>query len=238
MTTTVHAAPATSRPAHAQAPADELPKLDRQQLRVEQHRTLDTPRRRYSIAARLLFVAMDLLYGRRRTLKKFRVLEIVARVPYQSWETVTYKQITKRHRHSLDIRRLWERVREFRAQQDNEQWHLLILDELVQREGEPRRWRTRLWYDLLPRLIAFGYWHFCWLLYVLKPNWSYRLNADFEDHAEHEYALLVAEHPEWEQVPYFSLVAEEYGSFVCLADLFRQIGHDERLHKQESEQHL
>jgi hypothetical protein len=34
------------------------------------------------------------------------------------------------------------------------------------------------------------------------PEWSYRLNADFEDHAEHEYALLVTEHPEWEDEPY------------------------------------
>jgi hypothetical protein len=228
------------RPTAAAAQSDlhDLPRLDPQQLRAEQRRTLDTPRRRYSLAARLMFVQMDLLYGRKRTLEKFRVLEIVARVPYQTWETVTYKQITKRHRHALDIRKLWDRVREFRAQQDNEQWHLLILDELVARQGKSGRWRSKIRYDLLPRLIAFGYWHFAWLLYVLKPTWSHRLNADFEDHAEHEYALLVAEHPEWETTPYFSLVAEEYGSFACLADLFRQIGHDERMHKLESEQHL
>jgi len=213
----------------------ELPKLDRQQLRAEQQRTLDTPRRRYSIAARLLFVGMDLLYGRKRSLGKFRVLEIVARVPYQTWETVTYKQITRCHRHPLDIRRMWDRVLEFRAQQDNEQWHLLILDELVARSGKRE---NRLWYDVLPRLIAFGYWHFAWLLYALKPQWSHRLNADFEDHAEHEYALLVAENPQWETTAYASDLTADYGSFASLADLFRQIGHDERLHKQESEQHL
>ena len=219
-----------------QEPAQHLPpKLSHEALRREQQRTLDTPRRRYSIAARALFVVMDLLYGRRRTLSKFRVLEIVARVPYQTWETVTYKQISKRHRHPLDIRRLYDRVLEFRAQQDNEQWHLLILDELVAR-GAKRE--NRFWYDVLPRLIAFGYWHFAWLLYALKPAWSHRLNADFEDHAEHEYALLVAENPSWETAPYHSVVASDYGRFVSLADLFRQIGHDERMHKQESEQHL
>jgi hypothetical protein len=216
----------------------DLPKLHAQQLRAEQCRTLDTPRRHYSLAARLLFVSMDLLYGRKRSLSKFRVLEIVARVPYQTWETATYKKITKRHQHPLDVRRLWDRVLEFRAQQDNEQWHLLILDELVSRQGVPPRWHTRLMHDLLPRLIAFGYWHFAWLLYVLKPVWSHRLNADFEDHAEHEYALLVAEHPDWDTEPYFSLTAPEYGEFDCLADVFRQIGHDERMHKFESEQHL
>ncbi|HET6818707.1 MAG TPA: alternative oxidase [Mycobacteriales bacterium] len=214
---------------------DDLPKLSHRQLRAEQQRTLDTPRRRYSIAARVLFLGMDLLYGRKRTMSKFRVLEIVARVPYQTWETVTYKQISKRHRHPLDIRRLSDRIREFRLQQDNEQWHLMILDELVARS---RGRESRIWYDVLPRLIAVGYWHFAWLLYALKPAWSHRLNADFEDHAEHEYALLVAEHPEWESTPYRSDVCADYGRFASLADLFRQIGHDERLHKQESEQHL
>jgi ubiquinol oxidase len=217
------------------APAHDVPKLTRHQLRSEQQRTLDAPRRRYSLAARLLFVGMDLMYGRKRTLSKFRVLEIVARVPYQTWETVTYKQITNRHRSPLDIRQLWDRVHEFRAQQDNEQWHLLILDELVART---KGHENRLKYDVLPKLIAFGYWHFAWLLYALKPNWSHRLNADFEDHAEHEYAVLVAEHPEWETTPYTSYVAADYGTFASLADLFRQIGHDERLHKEESEQKI
>jgi hypothetical protein len=25
------------------------------------------------------------------------------------------------------------------------------------------------------------------VLFLIRPEWSYRLNADFEDHAEHEY---------------------------------------------------
>ena len=54
------------------------------------------------------------------------------------------------------------------------------------------------------------------------------------DHAEHEYALFVQEHPELEDVPYDGMFAEEYGRFDSLADLFRQIGHDERVHKEES----
>ncbi len=45
---------------------------------------------------------------------------------------------------------------------------------------------------------------------------------------------LVTEHPEWEQEPFASAFAADYGSFDSLADLFRQIGHDERVHKNES----
>ena len=37
------------------------------------------------------------------------------------------------------------------------------------------------------------------------------LNADFEDHAEHEYALMVQEHPEWESTTFRSHFADEFG---------------------------
>ena len=72
------------------------------------------------------------------------------------------------------------------------------------------------------------------LLFVINPKWSYLLNADFEDHAEHEYMLLVAEHPEWEDIPFRSDFRRILRIVRFLADLFRQIGHDERVHKEES----
>ena len=212
--------------------ADRPPLLERPALREEQERTLASPRRRYGLAARLLFALMDLVYGRGRTLPKFRVLEVVARVPYQAWEHVAYVVVTHRYTRPNFARRVFERVQEARSQQDNEQWHLLILEELLERtgdEGDPVR------HVVLPQVLAFAYYHLSWLLYVVRPELSYRLNADFEDHAEHEYALFVAEHPELEDEPFESAFAEEYGRFASVADLLRQIGHDERVHKLESE---
>lgn len=79
-------------------------------------------------------------------------------------------------------RRVYERVHESCVQQDNEQWHLLILTELVDRRG-----------------IREGRLMFC------------------EDHAEHE-----------------SMFAADYGRYASPADVFRQIGYDERVHKEES----
>jgi ubiquinol oxidase len=73
-----------------------------------------------------------------------------------------------------------------------------------------------------------------WLLLVLRPEWSYRLNADFEDHAEHEYMAYLSEHPELESQPDPGSYAAEYGRHGSLADLLRQIGHDERVHKLDS----
>jgi ubiquinol oxidase len=120
---------------------------------------------------------------------------------------------------------------ETRAQQDNEQWHLLIMEELAQRQGLAQPFVR---FRLLPQLMAIGYYHLSWMLYMLWPAAGYRLNAAFEDHAEHEYMLFVAEHPELEDEPYGGMFEREYGRYASLADLFRQIGHDERVHKEES----
>ena len=200
-------------------------------LRAEQQRTLATPRRRYGFLARLLFLTMDVVYGRKRTLSKFKVLEVIARVPYQAWEQVAYVALTHRYRQPRFARRIFEFVREARLQQDNEQWHLLILEEAVQRAGVEE---GLLRYRVLPQLIAFFYYHVSWLLYVINPRLSYALNADFEDHAEHEYMLFVQETPSFESQPFVSGFRQDYGAFRSMADLLRRIGLDEREHKDES----
>jgi ubiquinol oxidase len=207
------------------------PHLDHEALVVAQRDTLNTPRRPYGVPAKVLFQLLDVLYGRKRTLSKFKVLELVARVPYQSWEQVAYIAITHVSPRTGLARRIHDRVAQARVQQDNEQWHLLILEELVARTGKKE---SRLLYYWTPQSIAFAYYQLSWLMYALRPAWSFSLNADFEDHAEHEYMTLVTEHPEWEKQPFTSAFEADYGSFESLADLFRQIGHDERVHKQES----
>jgi ubiquinol oxidase len=208
-----------------------MQRLSSDELKRAQSETLATPKIRYGLLARALFVTMDLLYGRRRTLSKFKVLEVIARVPYQAWEHVAYIAITHMHPRPDFAQRVFERVRESRVQQDNEQWHLLILEELTDRKAI-REGFVR--HRLLPQMIAFVYYHISWLLYVARPRWSYLLNAWFEDHAEREYMRYVAENPALESEPFESIFADDYGHFASLADLFRQIGYDERVHKLES----
>lgn len=207
------------------------PKLDHSQLVAAQRETLSESRRRYSVPARALFRALDTVYGQDRTLSKFKVLELVARVPYQTWEQVAYIAVTHVHERLGMARRIQQRVAEARAQQDNEQFHLLILEELISSSGVNE---SRIKFYWIPQLLAFGYYQLSWILYVIRPDWSYLLNADFEDHAEHEYMSFVNEHPEWDDTPFESDIAPDYGTFASLADLFRQIGHDERVHKLES----
>ena len=200
-------------------------------LKLEQEKTLASPRMRYGLLARMLFVSMDLFYGRGRTLSKFKVLEVIARMPYQAWENVAYVAITHKYGEPDFARRIFDFVSESRKQQDNEQWHLLILEDMVDKDGIAEGFVR---YRVLPQIIAFFYYHVSWILYVIRPGLSYMLNAHFEDHAEHEYALLVQEHPEWETAPFESLFEKDYGSFKSRADLFRRIGLDERQHKEES----
>ena len=119
---------------------------------------------------------------------------------------------------------------EARAHQDNEQWHLLIIQELTQKLGIKEGW---LKFIIIPQILAFTYYYISWLLYVIKPKLSYQLNAEFEDHAEHEY-MNFAKDPQWSQSGYSGGFSKDYGTFETLKDLWIQIGLDERTHKQDS----
>ncbi len=200
-------------------------------LKNEQQQTLGRPRRKYGLLGKLLFTFMDVVYGKKRTLSKFKVLEIIARVPYQSWEHVAYIAMTHTYKAPNFARRIYDFIQESRSQQDNEQWHLLILEEMAQKKNIRENFFI---YLIVPQFMAFFYYHVSWLLYVLRPSWSYALNADFEDHAEHEYMQFVKENPAFEHEPFESDFKNDYGDFQNVADLFRNIGVDERHHKEES----
>ena len=146
-------------------------------------------------------------------------------------EQVAYVAVTHTYSDPGFARRIFDFVREARAQQDNEQWHLLILEEMIHAKGI-REGLIR--YRVFPQIIALFYYHVSWLLYVIRPSLSYRLNADFEDHAEHEYMELVRDHPELEHEPFVSAFEGDYGRFESVADVLRQMGVDERHHKEES----
>ena len=143
------------------------PKLTSRQLRDALAETLDAPRLRYSVLARALFKAMDLAYGRPRTIVKFAMLEFIARVPYQAWERMGYLALARYRGRSALARRVFERIVESRADQDNEQWHLLIMQDLVQRRGLRQSF---LLHRLAPWLIAFFFYHVSWLLLPDPPG--------------------------------------------------------------------
>ena len=221
--------PVTLGPVQSRPPGP--PKLQPPELRTAQQETLAQPRFRYDPATRLLVAVVNLVYGRPASIAKFKVLEILAPVPYQAWERVAYHAFTRLHRYNAVARRVLDAIAEARAQQDNEAWHLLIMESLLAAGGFKQ---GLIRYRLLPRLMAGPYRLLCWTLLVVRPAWSYRLNASFEDHAEHEYMSFVAAHRELESRSYDRQALAGYGQYRSVADLLRQVGHDERIHKLES----
>lgn len=90
------------------------PRLTHDELGRAQSQISEAPRRRYGIAARVLFASLDVIYGKPRTLSKFKILELIARVPYQAWEQVAYVAITHVHERTGMARRIHERIRRAR----------------------------------------------------------------------------------------------------------------------------
>ena len=82
------------------------PHLEHEQLLNAQAETLAAARRRYSVLARILFLTLDTLYGKQRTISKFKVLELVARVPYQTWEQIAYIAHPRSQSHEAGLKDL------------------------------------------------------------------------------------------------------------------------------------
>ena len=197
----------------------------------EQEWTLAQEPMKYSILSRLLFRLMDMIYGNGINFCKLKVLELIARIPYQAWEKVGYSAITHTHNNPKFAKTVFKFVEEARQQQDNEQWHLLIVRDIITQKKIKTSW---LLHTFLPLIIAMTYYPISWLTYVIYPRLSYRLNAEFEDHAERSYMQFIADNPDFENQRVGKDITGEYGTFESLAHLLRQIALDERHHKEES----
>ena len=205
-------------------------------LKAEQEKTLQVPVMKANVILKGLFLLMDLIYGRGRSLIKFKSIEILARYPYEAWENSSYHRLTRMYARSGYTEKagsdnLVRLIELSRKSQDNEQWHMMIIEDIM-RQKQAKQGLFKAY--LVPRALAFLYLGLTRLLYGLNPKWSFAMNAKFESHAEHEYMLMVQEHPEWENELPHSAYFQYYPKQSTMADLFRQIGLDERIHKNES----
>ena len=205
-------------------------------LKVEQARTLKTPRLPANMMLKSMFLTFDILYGKGRSLPKVLVLEILARYPYWAWEHGSYNYLSKWHCDvkSVALEKVEMALRHIqmgREAQDNEQWHMLLWMDLCQQKGIRLSW-VKHW--LLPRCMTWVYFYLTRFMYRLKPVWSFAMNAAFESHAEHEYMLYAQEHPEFDMEPVDSVWFKVYPRQKTLGDLVRRVGLDERVHMQNS----
>ena len=109
----------------------------------------------------------------RQDVRRFYVLETVARVPYFAYLSVLHL------RETLGERDLRETMRLHYAEADNELHHLLIMEALG---GNATAFdRT------LARTMAFFYYWYVVGVYVLSPEAAYHLSELIEDHAFYTY---------------------------------------------------
>lgn len=205
-------------------------------LKAEQEKTLRTPVMKSNLILKSMFLMMDILYGFKRTLPKFMIIEVLARYPYWAWENGGYKIVTKSH-----TKRKWATRKESdlalylidlgRDSQDNEQWHLMLIQDIMRQKEMRLGW---LKMKCIPRFLAGTYYYLTRFMWAMNPKWSFRMNAAFESHAEHEYMKLVHENPEWEHETVDSEYFQFYPTQTSMANLFRRIGLDERDHMNHS----
>jgi hypothetical protein len=200
-------------------------------LKKEQRASLARPSYKYSLAARFFFLAMDLATGRKVTLAKAKLLEILACIPYRGWEALQYARLTRLYQNRELVQQARRIISWGREAQDDEYWHLLVINEKLKENGlrDP-------WY-LFPLITFFMVWSYILLarpLAFFRLRRAFLFNAEFEDHAEHVYAQFVQDHPEWEEQPVNNELVAQYTALNTWADVFRRIGLDERDHRNNS----
>ena len=193
----------------------------------EQKASSARPRYRYSLAAKVFFLSIDLITGRTITLPKVKLIEILASIPYRSWETRQYARMTRRYRDRALVQEARKIMEWAREAQDNEYWHLLVVNEKMKEEGAKDPWYLS---PPIPLLMVGFYAVLTRVMALTGIRRAFLFNAEFEDHAEHVYAQFVEEHPEWERQPVNNEQVKERGALPTWADVFRRIGLDERDH--------
>jgi hypothetical protein len=200
-------------------------------LKKEQQATLDRPRYKYTLAAKFFFFLMDMMTGKKTTVGKAKLIETVASIPYRAWEIRQYTRMTRGYKNGELVKGAREVMEWAREAQDNEYWHLLVLNEKMKEDGHKDPWY--LW-PVIPYFIVLTYVIMTRFMARFNMRRAFLFNVEFEDHAEHVYAQFVKDHPELEEQKVKSEVVNGYGDFETWADVLRRIGLDERDHMNNS----
>ena len=170
---------------------------------------------------------MDLITGKQITLPKVKLIEILASIPYRSWETRQYARMTQRYREPVLVEEAQIIMKSARDSQDNEYWHLRVVNEKMKEDGIKDPWYL---FPPIPLLMVGFYAAVMHVMALTSIRRAFQFNAEFEDHAERAYAQFVDEHPEWERQPANNVPFEEHMELSTWANVFRRIGLDERDH--------
>jgi hypothetical protein len=200
-------------------------------LKKEQQVTLNTPRYKYSLMAKIFFAAMDLAAGKKDDLPKAKLLEILASIPYRMWEIKHYMKLTRKFRNAKKVEKFQSVVDWGRSAQDNEYMHLLVIHEKMKEDGIKDKWYLN---PIIAYFIVLTYVIIAKTMAFFSQKRAFLFNAEFENHAELVYAKLVADTPQWEEQKLTNELVKRYADVDTWADVFRRISLDERDHMNHS----
>ena len=197
----------------------------------EHKASLARQRYEYSFAAKFFFFMMGIIAGKTATLAKAKLMETLASIPYRVWEIRQYKRMTRKYKDEGFVQKARKIMIWGREAQDNEYWHLLVLNEKMKEDNVKDPWYHN---PVVSFLMVNTYLLISRIRAAFNISRAFLFNAEFEDHAEHVYAKFVEDHPEWDTQPVNSNLVKEYGDFQIWGDVFRRIGLDERDHMNNS----
>lgn len=180
----------------------------------------------------LIINTATVIYGKKPSYKKFRAIEVIARIPYQSWEVFSYCAQTVFFTNERKALRLAE-VSEFsRLAEDNETMHVVVISQLMKKHEKGSLLRDHL----APVLLSFFYWWASFILYGIKKKWSFDINYLFESHAYNEYQKFIDEKKDslsgiYVESDFLKLYGREVKDEL---EFFELVRNDELLHRNSS----
>jgi hypothetical protein len=192
-----------------------------------------------SLTARILggFLVFlgNFFYGYKPSYQKFKAIEVIARIPYQSWEVASYVFLSAFHGNEKRAIELAKTSAFSRMAQDNETMHVVVISHIVQREHGA----NFIMHTFLPVAFSLFYFWAIFILYFFSPRRALELNYLFEDHAFHQYDLFLKQDgDQLKKKPVTSEFLDFYGRHVRNEyELFLSIRNDELVHRNSSMHH-
>lgn len=180
----------------------------------------------------LLVTSGNLFYGKKPSYPKFKAIEVIARIPYQSWEVAAYTLLTGFYMNETRALRLSKTAAFSRIAQDNETMHVVVLSQITKRLG----CCNFFMHTFIPLVFALFYFWAIYFLYIFSPKSSLELNYLFESHAYAQYQEFLDSHEaELKTRPITSEFLQFYGRNVRSEyELLETIRNDELIHRNRS----
>ena len=138
------------------------------------------------ILAGFLVHGGTLVYGANPSYLKFRAVEVIARVPYHSWQAVGFILMTLFYKDERRALRLAQMEDFTRIAQDNETMHVVVISALAKQEE-----KSRVIHDTFVPLLFAGVYFFILHFFLVCKRWSFELNYLFEQHAFDQYQIFL-----------------------------------------------